>query len=503
MDSTDRHAQELQRTAQELALTHATRINTQVSILDNRAAVLAKAQPENLEPALRDARRIMKLQKANAVGYLRGGQILQLMGKMDMAIKTYEYGLTQIGIQDEKGKKQLTAMQEKLSARLAAKPRLDPLSSLPLEITHMILGNLLLVDIVRMQRVCKGWREFLLLYQCNMPHLDFTGAGKTPSNKTITKYLNRMQRSITTIIISKAKELQPNILKLLLETPEKLQKLYIGPIAPYTLLRFPYGIKFRPTLKTLEIHASMSNHYILYLLSHIRSLETLPVIDRFLPHLEELEIVHMGLRHPSPSLKNSNAMTRVVYNSCFLMEYPEFPESLTYLDLSSNPYLIFNPDLITAYPLPNLEELHVDGCSLLHGSQLEAMIEPAKQSGSLRTLSFDNVARVDCTNLEWLLTPDIEENLRELSLAGNPSVKSTTVADLLKLRGLEVLNLSWTKILGSDVLALVRDGPKKLRRLNLDYCDHISNDTVQYLRDLGLTVSFARSTVREKGRKRK
>lgn len=79
-------------------------MNTQVSILDNRAAVLAKHQPNDLMPALRDAQKIMKLQKANATGYLRAGQILQLMGKIDVARETYNYGLKQIGIGDGKGR---------------------------------------------------------------------------------------------------------------------------------------------------------------------------------------------------------------------------------------------------------------------------------------------------------------------------------------------------------------------------------------------------------------
>lgn len=76
-----------------------------LGILDNRAAVQEKLGAEYHISALKDARRMMSLQRASPKGYLRAGKILQLMGKYDIAAENYEYGLRQLEPADVDGKR--------------------------------------------------------------------------------------------------------------------------------------------------------------------------------------------------------------------------------------------------------------------------------------------------------------------------------------------------------------------------------------------------------------
>jgi F-box/TPR repeat protein Pof3 len=68
--------------------------NTDISLFDYRAATWEKLA--NLQQALSDGRSMIKADKTNARGYLRTAQILQKMGKPDVALGIYEYGLRNV-----------------------------------------------------------------------------------------------------------------------------------------------------------------------------------------------------------------------------------------------------------------------------------------------------------------------------------------------------------------------------------------------------------------------
>jgi hypothetical protein len=91
--------------ARKQALSLATAVTLQLSILDNRAATQEKLGNDHLLSALKDARRMMVLQKTSVKGYLRAGKILQLMGQLDVALDTYKYGLKQLSKEDTDGKR--------------------------------------------------------------------------------------------------------------------------------------------------------------------------------------------------------------------------------------------------------------------------------------------------------------------------------------------------------------------------------------------------------------
>ena len=62
-----------------------------VQLLDNRAVCYERL--DDLQAALKDAKKAIQLGKADPTGYLRAGRILQKMGKMNVALEIYSYGL--------------------------------------------------------------------------------------------------------------------------------------------------------------------------------------------------------------------------------------------------------------------------------------------------------------------------------------------------------------------------------------------------------------------------
>ena len=67
-----------------------------VGMLDVRAATFEKLN--DLQSALKDARMMIKLAKADPRGYLRAGKALQRSLKAPTALQIYEYGLRSVPV---------------------------------------------------------------------------------------------------------------------------------------------------------------------------------------------------------------------------------------------------------------------------------------------------------------------------------------------------------------------------------------------------------------------
>ncbi|KAI9825660.1 MAG: hypothetical protein M1832_001004 [Thelocarpon impressellum] len=78
------------------AFTEAIELSEEVDagLFDNRAATSEKLG--DLTAALRDGKAMIHLDKSDARGYLRTAKILQLMGKRDVALGIYKYGLKHV-----------------------------------------------------------------------------------------------------------------------------------------------------------------------------------------------------------------------------------------------------------------------------------------------------------------------------------------------------------------------------------------------------------------------
>jgi len=141
------------------------------SILDNLSATKEKLGGEaNLAGALNDARAMIRLQSARAEGYLRGGKVLQLLGRDGDAIRLYEYGLTKLPPDGDSsggggGRARLEGQIGKVRARItrleavsSQRKRRDPFTALPLEVARMVLLHVPFRTLMLVRGVSRGWR---------------------------------------------------------------------------------------------------------------------------------------------------------------------------------------------------------------------------------------------------------------------------------------------------------------------------------------------------------
>jgi F-box/TPR repeat protein Pof3 len=70
-----------------------------LSLYDYRAATYDKL--ERFSDAVKDGREMIKLDKTDVKGYLRTASVLEKMGKEEMALKIYKYGMKNVGAKDK------------------------------------------------------------------------------------------------------------------------------------------------------------------------------------------------------------------------------------------------------------------------------------------------------------------------------------------------------------------------------------------------------------------
>lgn len=151
--------------------------------------------------------------------------------------------------------------------------------------------------------------------------------------------------------------------------------------------------------------------------------------------------------------------------------------------------------------LPNLEVLDISGCRRLKKIDIESLFGMSKERCRVNVLRMGMSPGIQCDSLEWLIALGMDESLIHLSVEGNSTLSDTAVNDLVKFQALEELDLGNTCVSGIGVLKLVTRGSGNLKWLGLDLCDHISKETVDDVRKLGVAVSHKRSQQLKGGRK--
>ncbi|RPA97503.1 hypothetical protein L873DRAFT_1107837 [Choiromyces venosus 120613-1] len=161
-------------------------LSLRVQILDHLSATREKLQ--DLPGALADARCIMRLRPTAVEGYLRGGKILQLLGRQDDALRLYLYGLDKLPAGGDGGR--VRAQVDKLRARIAGKKceeergrRRDPFEILPIEVAVLVLAHLPFRTLMLARAVSKGWKGVIEAAPRTFSEVDFTEArrGVTPA----------------------------------------------------------------------------------------------------------------------------------------------------------------------------------------------------------------------------------------------------------------------------------------------------------------------------------
>ncbi|KAG0637003.1 hypothetical protein HOY80DRAFT_306521 [Tuber brumale] len=139
------------------------------SILDNLSATKEKLGGEaNLADALSNARAMMRLQPAGVEGYLRGGKVLQLLGRDGDAIRLYEYGINKLHASGGVGRVRLEAQVRGVRSRITRREAItserkhrDPFTALPPEVAQIVLLHLPFRILMLARGVSRGWRVFI------------------------------------------------------------------------------------------------------------------------------------------------------------------------------------------------------------------------------------------------------------------------------------------------------------------------------------------------------
>lgn len=88
--------------------------------------------------------------------------------------------------------------------------------------------------------------------------MDFSGATKPVPIKTIKKYLQRMQYSITTITLPKPDSIDIATLQLMVKTSGKLEELLMGRWSKFSDFDILSAVRLRPGLRILQLHGSIT-----------------------------------------------------------------------------------------------------------------------------------------------------------------------------------------------------------------------------------------------------
>ncbi|KAF8534825.1 hypothetical protein BDD12DRAFT_894964 [Trichophaea hybrida] len=516
------------------ALSHATQLPLQLSILDNRAAVQEKLGENHYRSALKDARKMMLLQKTSVKGYLRAGKILQLMGKWNVALETYRYGLKQILSDDSEGKRLLEGMHQKVVNRLEAARNLqtvlgvDPLRILPSELVDMIFKYLPFESLMLLQRVSRGWRQFLVAYHRSYTTLDFSAAQRPVTKLTIKTYLKRARGAVMKAILKRTDQetlgaisirckhlselairsssglisdsivsavkltINLTILELGCETTtsavvdiikfsNKLESLRCGRIIPSD--RFDWdGNETRVLKKLALMWHSIDGYFTRYVHSNFdKMLECLP-------ELQELELIksQLGLFPMPLDLSELCYLEVVVLRSAEIWMFPRLADSVRRLDLSENPHLKYRVDQ-DAIP-QGLESLAIVANPRIGNDEVLCILE-ATDARSLRSLDLGMCPKIDAGSLDWLLDTGHGGNMEHLSLEGNQSFGDQVTRELGRMTNLKRLNVGNTKISGVGVSNLIYRKGSKLEWLGLDYCPNVGRDAIESVKAEGIEVS--------------
>ena len=135
-------------------------------------------------------------------GYLRTGQILQLMQKNDMALGIYSYGMKNVPVGNEDFKL-LRGMYDKLATKCSPPKAVDPLMVLPTELVELVFQYLNLQNLVNLLRVSKQWKSLLESMPKLWRNLDLSTAKRTVSFQAIKACVLRSRGSATHATVGK------------------------------------------------------------------------------------------------------------------------------------------------------------------------------------------------------------------------------------------------------------------------------------------------------------
>lgn len=532
-----------------------------VSILNNRAASFEKL--ESFKLAVKDGRDMIKIDKKDVRGYLRTGNILQKMDRLDAAIGIYKYGIKNVPVADENFKL-LQGIHDKLTRQLSPPKAIDPFVMLPIELVEMIISYLTFRNMVTCLRVSKQWNRFLISRTPLWINLDLSYAKRQVSAKFVRNCIRRSQYKMKSAIVQRFTN--QDVLRSLATTCKTLESLEFlsGSIAGDSLCEIAMCatqlkkltltsnislsldavtqiLRHRPSLTHAEFHSivatgvradwrvDLPNLQKLTLgcgqesSSPFSALLSLPALFARAPNLLDLSLSHWRL-HPNLLEEHDftplTSLTSLTLTRFALSTFPQLPSSLATLHLSSDNATIFTPlaplaarndqNALDSH-LPHLLSLsltHIAGLGptllsnlLLHHGTTDSAVDLSAAT-KLHTLSLAHAGILEKADLFALLHNPRLSALRALDLTAAPVDDEFVDTLALTQPALASLDLSKTRITGVAVKELLKRLGRQLKWLGLDQCSGISSDDVVELAR-GMGVEVRRRMMEPKGGKGK
>lgn len=496
--------------------------NILLTALDHRAATYEKLG--QLQPALRDSKKMIDEKPERAKGYLRCAKVLQLKGEKDLALKIYERGLTKVKFGTDSERNLLQSMFNKLHRAQDSGKTLDPLQYLPLELAELVVRNLEMRDRVICLRVSKPWKRLLESSHKLWTTLDTSSTRKPISQNALKVYLRRSNYTLDNATINSRAQFDDKKWTYLMKTCKSLTHLKVngaGLIGNSLTTALPLASSLTSIIVSANCEISLSA-----IITVLQCCQKTLVDAKFLSvvgfsgqghwpmMLASLQSLDLRTRHPmAMPLDIVNVLPNVVsltlvgwlvgpllidFSPCRFLEtigiidsdirrLPIIPPTIRHMDFDKNTWLetIRDVDATKECHFPLLETFACTG-SGLSGEQLREITGASIEAGNLKKLYVG--ARLNGPfNRPAAEDYPASDTVEELSLAGSPH-RDKYVIDVVNLySNLRRLDVSYTKITGVAVKHFVGMGVKWLK---LNECPEISPDAVEYARSKDVEVEF-------------
>jgi len=182
----------------------------------------------------------------------------------------------------------------------------------------------------------------------------------------------------------------------------------------------------------------------------------------------------------------------------FDVHFPCLPPSITSLSLRGNQ---FPSQLsIDEYPLPNLHTLSLYENKYVNNEVISIMLSHLSSPSPLRVLNLSQCARIDATELSWLLAEGHCDYLEELYLVGVTSFGDQVTREMGCLGWLKGIDISQTRVTGAGLMNIVNGvGRKRAEKIGREkgvewvrivMCDGVGLDAIELARKMGVVVTY-------------
>lgn len=164
---------------------------------------------KQFEDALKDAKQMIRLDRADARGYLKCAQVEQLRSNLAGAIKICEYGLKTVPSSD-KGHSRLEAclirVKELAKKSIVLEKGTDPMEVLPTELLDMVVASFEYRQAIAIMRVSKVWRSRLMLLDVVAQTIDTRHSKRTVTYEQMKAAFARLGKMPRSVALAKLNE---------------------------------------------------------------------------------------------------------------------------------------------------------------------------------------------------------------------------------------------------------------------------------------------------------